>query len=499
LLILTVMATRQMGHIAEALQSRELDALRQCARSVSRELSYLVPQEEGRLLAHLDLDSVEALVDSLVWIDAAFTGMTCFALMEDGTFLYPREAASAPSAVRNESFEKIAASKLQLLGRLEGREQARVYLGDGPRPLITSLRRLSLGEERGMVGISWSTATVAGWCRTVASDVVPAGYVCELADSAGRVLLRHPHAPHLNGEVDDGSRWSPGSRLPEGSFPWVVRAMPSDPGAVRRLTRRHVVFYAGVVVFLSLLIVAGVWLVVAVAFREAELGRMKADFAANVSHELRTPLAMIRAAGEALSMRTDLDAGQKERYLGIIGKESRRLTDLIGNVLSFSGIERGSRTYDLRRTDICGLVRDFVSDYRTRAEAEGFMLETRIPDRELWVSLDADAVQLVLVNLMDNAIKFSGEKRSIRVSVDMHEDNVGFSVRDEGIGIPSEDLERIFGSFYRVEQDLVKETRGTGIGLALVREIVQAHGGRVDVRSTPGRGSTFTVLLPSDA
>jgi two-component system phosphate regulon sensor histidine kinase PhoR len=254
--------------------------------------------------------------------------------------------------------------------------------------------------------------------------------------------------------------------------------------------------FVGILALLVGFIVAGVWTLVHVAMEEMEVGRLKADFAANVSHELRTPLALIRAAADAIGMRKDLDRPRLERYLGIIARQSQRLQDLINTVLAFASIERGERVLPLERGDLAAFVTIFLRDFRLRLDEGGFHLESSVPSDPVPVRLDADSMHLVLANLLENAMKFSGESRRLELRVETDARTAHVRIRDFGIGIAPEDRTRIFDGFYRAERDLVKKTRGTGIGLALVRDVVRLHGGRVEVESELGQGATFTVSLP---
>jgi two-component system phosphate regulon sensor histidine kinase PhoR len=245
-----------------------------------------------------------------------------------------------------------------------------------------------------------------------------------------------------------------------------------------------------------LLIVLGVWMLVATSLKQMELGRMKADFAANVSHELRTPLALIRGAADTLCGGRELGAADRARYLGIIGRESERLTELIDTVMKYTALERGPAATALMPADVCALVREFTAEQRRRLEEEGFVVRTAIPDAPLEARLDAEAMRLVLVNLFSNAVKFAGARKEITVTVTDRDAGLAIRVSDRGIGIAEGDKRRIFDVFYRAEGELVKKTRGTGIGLALARQIVHAHKGRISVESTLGEGATFTVWLP---
>jgi signal transduction histidine kinase len=229
--------------------------------------------------------------------------------------------------------------------------------------------------------------------------------------------------------------------------------------------------------------------------KEMALARLKSDFVSNVSHELRTPLSLIRLYAETLEMGRLTNPQKYQEYYQIIRKESERLTALINNILDFSRIEAGRKEYDFRETDLGALVRNTLDSYRYQIEQNGFTYEEKI-DEVPPVRVDREAMARSLLNLVNNALKYSQDRKY--VGVNLYRDNgaVKLEVVDHGIGIPNEEQQKIFEKFYRVGDPLVHNTKGSGLGLSLVRHIVQAHGGDVLVDSTPGSGSKFTITLP---
>jgi signal transduction histidine kinase len=229
--------------------------------------------------------------------------------------------------------------------------------------------------------------------------------------------------------------------------------------------------------------------------KEMSLARLKSDFVSNVSHELRTPLALIRLYAETLEMGR-LNSQQKhQEYYQIIRKESERLSALINNILDFSRIEAGRKEYDFRETDLRELVRTTLDSYRYQIEEQGFIFEEKIESVPP-LRVDREAMARSLVNLVNNALKYSADKKYLEVNLYRENGLVNLEVIDHGIGIPRQEQNKIFEKFYRVGDPLVHNTRGSGLGLSLVRHIVQAHGGQVSVDSIPGQGSKFTIVLP---
>ena len=247
---------------------------------------------------------------------------------------------------------------------------------------------------------------------------------------------------------------------------------------------------------LSLLMGAGMVLTYRNVARELALAKLKSDFVSNVSHELRTPLALIRLYAETLELGRLSNPGKRQEYYEIIRKESERLTSLINNILDFSRIESGKKEYSFRETDVADLVRSTLESYRFEIEQNGFQFEQKIDNNLPTMLVDREAIARSLLNLVNNAVKYSATEKYLGVNLYRQNGGVNLEVVDHGIGIPTKEQPKIFEKFYRVGDPLVHNTKGSGLGLSLVRHIVQAHGGEVEVESQPGRGSKFTIMLP---
>ena len=247
---------------------------------------------------------------------------------------------------------------------------------------------------------------------------------------------------------------------------------------------------------LSLLMGAGMILAYRNVSSELALARLKSDFVSNVSHELRTPLALIRLYAETLELGRISTAGKHQQYYEIIRKESERLSSLINNILDFSRIEAGKKEYSFRETDVADLVRNTLESYRFEIEQNGFQFEQKIDNNLPPLHVDREAIARSLLNLVNNAVKYSAAEKYLLVHLYRRNDKVNLEVVDHGIGIPVKEQVKIFEKFYRVGDPLVHNTKGSGLGLSLVRHIVQAHGGVLAVESAPGRGSKFIITLP---
>jgi signal transduction histidine kinase len=261
--------------------------------------------------------------------------------------------------------------------------------------------------------------------------------------------------------------------------------------------RRLAIAKTALIGFIDLMLLAGLYLAYANVQREVHLSRLKSDFVANVSHELKTPLALIRLFAETLELGRVPGEQKAKQYYRIINKESQRLTQLINNILDFSRIEAGRKQYRLVRTDVARVVQEVLDAYRFQIEQQGFTLEVEMAEDLPEVEIDSEAIEQALLNLLNNAIKYSPTEKYIKLAVLADGKRLLISVTDRGIGVAKSDQKKIFEKFYRAENTLVHETKGSGLGLALVQHIMEAHGGSVELESTPGKGSTFTLVIPA--
>jgi signal transduction histidine kinase len=263
-----------------------------------------------------------------------------------------------------------------------------------------------------------------------------------------------------------------------------------DAAARGRLLTYLWVGFAGIATVALLGVIAG-----QTFGRQLRLARLKTDLTAAVSHELRAPLASVRVLVDGLLGDKELDPVKTREYLQLIAGEHARLSRVIENFLTFSRLERARAQFVLVPTDPSAIVTASVDAIRDRTPA-GCDLRVEMPDDLPPVMADSDALSTALLNLLDNALKFTPVDKHILVSTYADARNVMFAVRDNGAGIPAREQRRIFKRFYRVDRRLARETAGVGLGLSIVALIVRAHGGQVEVSSQPGSGSTFTLRLP---
>ena len=257
------------------------------------------------------------------------------------------------------------------------------------------------------------------------------------------------------------------------------------------------------IVLMGLVVIGATFFGLRYTVRQLELAQIKSSFVSNVSHELKTPIALIRLAVETLEMHRLSSPEDTEKFLRSISRETMRLNQLVDNILDFARLEAGKKVFQFSTVNVLDVVHDAVDSFRPRLEDQGFRLEVDLPAEVPPVRGDATALTQCVPNLLDNAMKYSKTRREVGVSVAIREDDardmasVTVSVSDRGIGISPRDQKSIFEKFVRIETGLVHDVKGAGLGLSLVDQIMRAHGGRIELRSALGEGSTFTLVLPA--
>ncbi len=252
---------------------------------------------------------------------------------------------------------------------------------------------------------------------------------------------------------------------------------------------------------LALLLILGVTLFGAYLLwrdvrREVRMAEMRSQFVSSVSHELKTPLTAIRMFAETMRMGRSKDPKTHTEYLDTIVNESQRLTRLLNNVLDFSKIEQGKRIYHPEQASLYAIIQSAARAMEYPLSQQGFSLEVKTEEGLPDVFVDRDAIEQAVLNLLHNAVKYSGESRDIGLSLQKKENHAMIKVVDHGIGIAPQEQQKIFDKFYRVPSPENERIVGTGLGLALVSHIVEAHLGRLEIESTLGKGSTFSIYLP---
>ncbi len=333
---------------------------------------------------------------------------------------------------------------------------------------------------------------------TVMKDVLTGKSSVLKADANPPIMMIHPvkeMSPWAASGMWDGGKPEAERRFAD-VFPEMVMAIKYQGTTVADIGTRFLHYNYMVLAALSVFMVGGIWLTYRNVSREMTLAKLKSDFVANVSHELRTPLALIRLYAETLELGRLTAKEKYQEYFRIIREESERLTALINNILDFSRIEAGRKEYEFQETDLGELVHSTLESYRFQIQQNGFAFEENISSDIPPLKVDREAIARSLLNLVNNALKYSKDRKFIGVRLYRTDGSINLEVQDRGIGIPTNEQEKIFEKFYRCGDPLVHNVKGSGLGLSLVRHIARAHGGDVLVESEPEKGSKFTIALP---
>lgn len=229
---------------------------------------------------------------------------------------------------------------------------------------------------------------------------------------------------------------------------------------------------------------------------EKEVLKLKSDFVSSVSHEFKTPITSIKALIERLLEGAVKDEARMNEYYSVISQDAEDLGHLVGNILDISKMEEGLEHYDFAETEFIGWLEETIRHFFSRTTSRRYKIQTGITEPSILLNIDKNGMKLAITNLLDNAVKFSSEDSEITVSHEKQGNTLLVKIKDDGIGIPKIEQAKIFEKFYRGKSALDHSVTGTGLGLTIVKQVVEAHGGKIQVESEPGEGSTFVILLP---
>lgn len=359
----------------------------------------------------------------------------------------------------------------------------------GEQSYLISYSQRSTPAGRPYLIVAWHDVSriVHDMMPRILADTGSSGARFNVVDEDGRIVF----GPSLR-----GGDLLVGRPFPTTLYGWRLQVALSSAEELSAKVERRRLFEALMVGLSCIVVVAGILVVVFAAERERRLSAMKSEFVANVSHELKTPVSLIRMFGELLLSNRVASEKKRSEYLQIVLNESDRLTALIDNVLDFAKLERKKSAFELSEGDIGQITTRAVEVYRYRAEREGVELEVEIEGPSPRGILDERAIELAIINLIDNALKYAKDGRRVVVTVGTRGKRAEIRVKDFGPGISEEDKRRIFERFVRGRAQGGAPVRGSGIGLALVRHIARAHGGKAWVESEVGKGAIFVLAIP---
>ena len=254
--------------------------------------------------------------------------------------------------------------------------------------------------------------------------------------------------------------------------------------------------YLVIVLLIDVILFAGIWLLLKNLRKEIELSRIRANFVANVSHELRTPLSLINMFAETLVLDRVSSPEKKKEYYSIIHHETNRISSIVNKILLFNKIQEDKKIYNFKPSNLNFVLENIIDNYSYHLSNSGFSFSFEKDDTIPNIKIDEEAVAEAVINLIDNSVKYCNDNKVIKLLTGKDKNYVFVKVIDSGIGISIENQKKIFDKFYRVQKKSESPTKGTGLGLTIVKSIMDAHNGLVEVESSEGKGSCFILKFP---
>jgi signal transduction histidine kinase len=342
----------------------------------------------------------------------------------------------------------------------------------------------------GVWGVLVDAKALAGLVRrTLEGHLDPASSDWVVKGRDGRALFRLGEPPAGPVTIN--------ATLADNFPPWLIEFHQRQRSSYQRLFASSQSIYFFMFLLIASILAFGLVLTIRAVSHELELSRMKSDFVSTVSHEFKSPLTSIRHLAEMLQAGSVPSEERRRRYYDVLVEQSARLSSLVTNILDLARIEEGKKEFSFEVLDLGALVADLVVATEQRVGHEGYLVRADVRESLPRVRADRDAMAQAIGNLVDNAIQYSRDAKEIRVRAFGEAGQAVVAVEDHGVGIPPSEIDRVFERFYRGGDALTRTVKGSGLGLALVKEIVAAHGGTVQVQSEMGRGSTFSIRLPA--
>lgn len=340
-------------------------------------------------------------------------------------------------------------------------------------------------------GAQLDLTTLLYWLINYFPDTAPEGMEYALLDGRGEILYQ-------TGTANIKSGLKPDVTVPLAPYlpRWQVATYVVDPPLTEQSGQSFFLLSVLLLAIFVTAIILGGSLLTWQTHRNMVSAQQKTSFVSNVSHELKTPLTSIRMFAELLQEDRIKDPAKKGHYLNVIVAESQRLTRLVNNVLDFNRLELGRKQYHFKELELSGYLHYIVETQRLRVQEAGMVLDNQIPEQEYKIQTDEDAIEQVLLNLLDNAIKYASEGKELSVDLTPREDHLQVRVMDRGPGVPAKHRSRIFEKFHRVDSSLTSRHPGSGLGLSIARTITRDLNGDLLYEPREGGGSCFTVLIP---
>ena len=355
---------------------------------------------------------------------------------------------------------------------------------------LSLLGWLRSGSSQSVYGLELEFVTLLSRLITAFPGTPPANGAFALLDGNGRVM-------HQEGSMEIEERTTPHAAVSLAPYlpHWRVAAFAGH-GAFTDGTDSTFLLLSGLIIaiFVSAIILGGA-LLTRLAQQNMRDATQKTSFVSNVSHELKTPLTSIRMYAELLSEGRIKDTEKKNKYLAVIAAESQRLTRLVNNVLDFGRLEQGRKKYHMQEIELTHFLKQFIDFNRLRIEGQGMTISTRGDDNPITIRADHDAIEQALLNLVDNAIKYAQQGKSIEFAIAVTDKGASISVSDRGPGIPHRQRKRIFDKFHRLDSSLTSQNQGSGLGLSIARNLLRDIGGDLLFEPYDGGGSCFVIQL----
>lgn len=395
----------------------------------------------------------------------------------------------------------------------KARTEYLIRIISGPDMTATNSNNHFKGDKNGLPGIPINSAELTAVCfscdknSTIQTSMV-IDFPIYLKSISGEVIKKLSTGSLINVKIEDESGKLVFSKVlnqktdyfsfpfPENLPNWNLLLSDNKPGFMTTLLKAGSGIYLFVFILIALLMVLGFIFTIYTLNVELRLNKLKSEFISNVSHELKSPLTSIQMMTELLHHNRVGTEERKSAYYSAMLEESEHLSHLIDNILDFSRIDDDRKKYDFAELDLDELLVKFIESTRERLSDPGFIIRYKHPDKVPVIKADKNAIIQVFYNLVDNAIKFSGKSKQIDISLFTRDNELLFCVQDSGIGISGKDQEKIFDRFYRGDEPHRLGIKGSGIGLTIVKQIVEAHGGTIAIESEVGKGTRVTVRIP---